>query len=279
VSVLVRWNGDFATFAGTTRLTPPWTTITVLTGVAFASGAGSFTLGTPGKHADLTGLGITNNSTALQTVNTPVTQTAGPDNNAAAGNLAISQAVTNGGYLLSFDGNSNSIVSGTLLARAGLAKNGAAGLTLSGANSVHRHHGRQCRDAGSDQTTHHQWRRAFRRRLLGGWRFCDRQWNLYFQRLDHAFYESSGTVSVNAFNANANDGTLFQIAGGSFSATSLTLPRAVSFTTAPTATAPIAGATNSGLYINGPELRSLGTLSIASGNSSASVRLDAGPWS
>ena len=98
-----------------------------------------------------------------------------------------------------------------------------------------------------------------------------------FSALVNAFSQSSGTVSVNAFNANANDGTLFQITGGSFSASSLTLPRTVSFATAPTATAPIAGATTSGLYINGAGATvSLGTLSIATGNSSASVRLDAG---
>jgi len=277
VSVLAPVNGDFATFAGTTRLTPSMDNNYSLTGVAFASGAGSFTLGTPGNTLTLTGLGITNNSTALQTVNTPVTQTAAQTINAAAGNLAISQAVTNGGYLLSFDGNSNSIVSGNITGAGGLAKNGAGRLTLSGANS---YTGTTAGNAGTLEVTNNG---IINGGALSGAGFLvdggsvTASGTSTFSALTTAFYESSGTVSVNAFNANANDGTLFQIAGGSFSATSLTLPRAVSFTTAPTATAPIAGATNSGLYINGAGATvSLGTLSIASGNSSASVRLDAG---
>jgi autotransporter-associated beta strand protein len=269
--------GDFATFAGTTRLTPAMDNNYSLTGVAFASSAGSFTLGTPGNSLTLTANGITNNSANLQTVNTPITQTAAQTINAAAGNLAISQPLTNGGYTVSFDGGFTNLVSGAITGAGGLAKNGTGKLTLSGPNT---YTGTTTGNAGTLEVTNNG---VINGGALSGAGFLvdggsvTASGTSTFSALNTAFYESSGTVSVNAFNANANDGTLFQIAGGSFSANSLTLPRAVSFPTAPTATAPISGATTSGLYINGAGATvSLGTLSIASGNSSASVRLDAG---
>jgi len=55
------------------------------------------------------------------------------------------------------------------------------------------------------------------------------------------------------------------------------LRRTAIFTTAPTATSPIAAATTSGLYVNGATANvSFGTLTIGTGNSSDTVRVDAG---
>jgi autotransporter-associated beta strand protein len=98
-----------------------------------------------------------------------------------------------------------------------------------------------------------------------------------FSALNNAFLESSGTASLGALTEPNSDGLLIKITGGSFTASSLTLQRTAQFTTAPTATAPIAAATTSGLYVNGAAANvNLGTLTIGTGNSSDSVRVDAG---
>ncbi|HEV2693108.1 MAG TPA: autotransporter-associated beta strand repeat-containing protein, partial [Verrucomicrobiae bacterium] len=95
--------------------------------------------------------------------------------------------------------------------------------------------------------------------------------------LNNAFTESSGTATLGAITEPNADGLLIKITGGNFSATSLTLQRTAQFLTAPTATIPITAATTSGLYVNGGTANvNLGTLTIGTGNSSDSVRLDAG---
>lgn len=98
-----------------------------------------------------------------------------------------------------------------------------------------------------------------------------------FGALNNAFLESAGTASLGALTEPNSDGLLIKITGGNFSSPSLTLQRTAQFLTAPTATVPIAGATTSGLYVNGATANvSLGALTIGTGNSSDSVRLDAG---
>ena len=127
VSTVAPVTGDFLTFAGSTQTTPSMDANNNMTGLAFASGAASFTLGTPSSSLILTANGITNNSANPQTVNLPITLTAAQTFNAAAGPLTLSQAVTNGGNLLSFDGNSNSIVTGIITGAGGLEKMARAG--------------------------------------------------------------------------------------------------------------------------------------------------------
>ena len=98
-----------------------------------------------------------------------------------------------------------------------------------------------------------------------------------FSPLNNAFLESSGSANLGAITEPNSDGLLIEITGGNFAASSLTLQRTAIFTTAPTATSPIAGSTTSGLYINGAFANaSLGTLTMGTGNSSDSVRVDAG---
>ena len=59
-----------------------------------------------------------------------------------------------------------------------------------------------------------------------------------------AFSESSGNVTFGTLNGNVgNDGTLWQVTGGNFTATTMGLGRSGSHTTAPTASAPVAGST------------------------------------
>jgi autotransporter-associated beta strand protein len=98
-----------------------------------------------------------------------------------------------------------------------------------------------------------------------------------FSPLGNAFLESSGTANLGAITEPNSDGLLIKITGGTFAALSLTLQRTAQFTTAPTATVPIAASTTSGLYVNGATANvNLGALTIGTGNSSDSVRVDAG---
>jgi len=98
-----------------------------------------------------------------------------------------------------------------------------------------------------------------------------------FNAVNNAFLQTSGTSYLGDLTEPNSDSLLVKVTGGTFSATSLTLRRTQIFTTAPTATAPIAGSTTTGLYVDGAsaDVR-LGSLTIGTGNSSDSVRLDAG---
>jgi autotransporter-associated beta strand protein len=96
------------------------------------------------------------------------------------------------------------------------------------------------------------------------------------------FLETAGAVNVQAFNPEGNvDGSLIEITGGYFSATSMDLSRSGANTTAPTATAPVAAPTGNGLYIDStnlsdPAVVNLGSLVFGDSNSSAAARMDAG---
>jgi autotransporter-associated beta strand protein len=98
-----------------------------------------------------------------------------------------------------------------------------------------------------------------------------------FSALNNAWLQTAGVASLGDITEPNSDGLLIKITGGTFSATSLTLRRTAIFTTAPTATSPIAAATTTGLYINGATANvNLGALTIGTGNSSDTVRVDAG---
>ena len=124
--------GDGVVFDGSTRLTPLMETNYSVTGVTFNSTAGNFTLGTSGKYLTLTGSGVTNNSTASQTISVPIAMSAAQTLNAAAGNVTFSQNITNNGNLLTVSGASNTLVSAAITGSAGLVKAGIGTLTLSG---------------------------------------------------------------------------------------------------------------------------------------------------
>ena len=98
-----------------------------------------------------------------------------------------------------------------------------------------------------------------------------------FSALNNAFLQTAGSANLGDLTEPNSDGLLIKITGGNFSASSLTLRRTAIFTTAPTATSPIAAATTTGLYINGATASvNLGALTIGTGNSSDTVRVDAG---
>ena len=83
---------------------------------------------------------------------------------------------------------------------------------------------------------------------------------------------------MDTFVVDNNDGGFIGITGGSFSANSLQLSRTLN-NAAPTATAPVAAATTTGIYINGTTaVVNLGQLILSrpGANSSTTARLDAG---
>jgi autotransporter-associated beta strand protein len=98
--------GDTATFAGATRLTPSMDSSYSLTGLAFYSTADSFVLGNVASTLTLTGSGVVNNSTNLQTLDMPIVLAGSPTFNAAAGDVVLGQKVTGSGSLIKA-GNGN----------------------------------------------------------------------------------------------------------------------------------------------------------------------------
>lgn len=125
-------SGDSVTFGGTTRLNPDMDNNYSLTGLSFASGAGSFTVGSTGGNT-LTlaaGTGIVNNSANPQVVNVPVTQATAQTYNAASGALIINQAITKGGNLVTVTGAANTVFGGTITDSGSLYKRGSGTLTI-----------------------------------------------------------------------------------------------------------------------------------------------------
>ncbi len=195
-----------------------------------------------------------------------------------AQNLLLENATPGVAVALSVGGNSQSTTySGALSGTGSLTKNGTGTLILTGNNS---YGGSTTVNTGTLQLPTGG---VINGGVLAGSGFLINGGSLTssgtstFAASNTAFLQTSGTSSVGTFVSNANDGTLFSITGGNFTASAVTLQRTASFTTAPTIAAPIAASTTSGLYINGATTTaSLGTLTIGTGNSSASARIDNG---
>jgi autotransporter-associated beta strand protein len=79
--------------------------------------------------------GITNNSAVTQTINAAVSLTSAQTWNAATGNLVYGGNITNGGFLLTVAGSSNTTISGVLSGSGGLSNTGTGTVTLQGANT------------------------------------------------------------------------------------------------------------------------------------------------
>jgi len=129
-------------FAGSTRLTPNQTANWQVKSLAFASGAGAFTLGsTGGSILTVDSGGITNNGTATQTISNALKLSAGQTWNAASGNLVISGNIDPNYSALTITGAANTTISGAITGTdswSALTKNGNGTLTLSGNNTALR---------------------------------------------------------------------------------------------------------------------------------------------
>lgn len=127
---------------GNTRLTPNQTANWQVKSLTFNSGAGAFTLGSTGGYTlTVDSGGITNNSTATQTIANALKLSAGQTWNAASGHLVISGNIDPNYSALTITGAANTTISGAITGTdswSALTKNGNGTLTLSGNNTALR---------------------------------------------------------------------------------------------------------------------------------------------
>jgi arabinogalactan endo-1,4-beta-galactosidase len=254
------------------------------------TGIGTLTLTNPGTYTGVTDLV----AGTLQLANSLALQDSSLASNGGSltftGITSVTLAGLTGAGSLSLTSTSNAPValtvgagnvanaySGGLIGSGSLTKSGTATLTLTGSNS---YTGSTNVNAGTLEISPGG---VINGGTLNGTGFlvdggtCTSIGTTTFGNLANAFLQTSGASSLGTVSEGSSDGMLIKITGGYFSASSITLRRTAAFTTAPTATAPIAAATTSGLYINGGGASViLGTLTVGNLNSSASARLDAG---
>jgi len=279
--------GDFLTFAGSQQTAPNMDNNYNVTGLAFASGAASFTLGTSGNSLTLTANGITNYSANAQTVNIPITLTAPQTFNANVGALNLPQGITNGGNLLSVDGTNFTTLSGAISGSGGLAKNGGGTNYLSGNDS---YTGATTINAGSlvlsgtetipGAITINSGNNTML--TVSGGSLSSSSLTMNSANASLGFLLSGGTASFTnnvAFSAdNGNNAILMQLIGGSFNANTFTSGRCnLDLTTQPTS----GQVTAEGIYVNSTAVVTItNTLGIggasSSANSSTSMRMDGG---
>ena len=108
-------------------------TASTLTGIVFTNGAGSFTV----SGLDITNgfQGVTNLSTAAQTIENNLVLAASQNFDASAGDLTFSGTLDLSNKVLTVKGAANTAISGAISGSGSLTKEEAGTLTLSGANS------------------------------------------------------------------------------------------------------------------------------------------------
>jgi len=279
--------GDFLTFAGSQQTAPAMDNNYNVTGLAFSSGAASFTLGASGNFLTLTANGITNYSANAQTVNLPITLTAPQTFNANVGALNLPQGITNGGNLVSVDGTNITTISGAISGAGGLAKNGGGTNYLTGNDS---YAGATTINAGSLVLNGNETLpgaiiiNSGNNTMLtvSGGTLSSSSLTMNSASASLGFLLSGGTASFTnnvAFSAdNGNNANLMQLTGGSLNANTFTSGRCnLSLTAQPTS----GQVTTEGIYVNSTAVVTItNTLGIggasSSANSSTSMRMDGG---
>ena len=128
--------GDSLTFAGIVNTNPSMDLSYTVSGVTFSNNAGMFDITTAnGSILTLTANGVVNNSTKTQALEVPLVMGSAQMFNAAAGSLALSQTINNGGYVLTVGGVSNTVVSGAISGSGGITKTNTGTLTLTGSDT------------------------------------------------------------------------------------------------------------------------------------------------
>lgn len=126
-------SGDSVSFAGSVNTSPDMDASYSVTGVAFDSGASSFTVGTSSSTLTLaSGTGVVNNSANAQTLNVPITMGAAQTFNAASGDLSLGGNIANGGNLLTVSGGFNTSIGGSVSGSGGFTKTGSGSATING---------------------------------------------------------------------------------------------------------------------------------------------------
>jgi len=125
-------NGSALSFSGAGGISTNNLVAPLIASMTFSNGAGSYTVA---GDAFTISNGIVNNSANAQTFSNAITLGAAQSSNAASGGMTFAGNITNGGFRLTVDGASNTVVSGAISGSGGLTKSGAGTATLSGANS------------------------------------------------------------------------------------------------------------------------------------------------
>src|SRR5205807_8437264 len=105
-------SGDLLIFGGTNSLLPQLSSGLTVGSLNFASGAGAFTLGGAGAYTINTSAGVTNNSTSTETINNAIILGIAQTWSATSGNLVFGGNITNGGFLPTIVGSSNTNATG-----------------------------------------------------------------------------------------------------------------------------------------------------------------------
>jgi fibronectin-binding autotransporter adhesin len=108
-------------------------TVSSIAGLTFSNTAGSYTIS--GTALAVGAGGISNASTAAQTISNNLSLSANAAITAGAGNLTLAGNLTNGGNAVTVGGAANTAINGVISGAGALTKSGAGSLTLSGANT------------------------------------------------------------------------------------------------------------------------------------------------
>jgi autotransporter-associated beta strand protein len=127
-------NGSSIIFAGASGgASTNSSTVSSIQGLTFSNTAGSYTIS--GSALAVGAGGISNASTAAQTISNNLSLSANAAVTAGAGNLTLAGNLTNGGNAVTVAGAANTAINGVISGSGNLTKSGAGALALTAANT------------------------------------------------------------------------------------------------------------------------------------------------